>query len=79
MEHTTMHREQTSRLRINGITVIVRYAVIYGHDEGWKLGKIYSVKVPFFGVPKEVIQDLTDEQLERIKAYVAEDIDRSNN
>lgn len=74
-----MHREQTDILRINGITVIVRYAIIYGHDEGWKLGKIYSVKVPHFGVPREVIGELTDSQLERIKSYVAEIIDRNNN
>jgi hypothetical protein len=35
-----MHRTQTDDIDFRGCRLRVRYALIYGHDEGWKLGKI---------------------------------------
>lgn len=75
-----MHRVDTLDTEYQGIKIHIRYSLIYGHDEGWKLGKLESVRrITDDGYGMELVGLLSDYSLERIKESVAEDINRNHN
>lgn len=75
-----MHRTQTDDIEFKGCRLRVRYALIYGHDEGWKLGKIESIRrIHKDVVGCEMIDSISQSVLKGIEEHVAETINRDCN